>query len=538
MTGSTESQALLSQQPPFTSSNTTIDPLTTTAQQLQAYLNAGTVTTQELVDVYLSQIEKHNKDGLKLNAILQTAPYNLISQYAKSLDAERAAGKARGPLHGIPIIIKDNIMTDWKLGMDTTCGSYALRGAKAPNAPVIDKILSAGMVIIAKASLSEWAATKGFGLTTGWSALGGQVQTPYVKGGFKTGDLGLGHSTPCGSSSGSAVGVAAGFAPLTVATETDGSVTQPAGRAALFALKVTVGSVNTSRTSPTSPFTDSLGGMAKSAGDLALLATVLTEQDYSSFLTGSWHGQRIAAVDPKLWNLHPVVCEYVESVKLQQDLDFHSAIETIRKSGGVVIEDVVLPQVADLLWEGEDALEFIWGKDLKSNLESFLAEYEDAEVRTVEELVQFNKDHADVELPPGRGSNKAEADDVLAYPGQQQLENALENPTSEATKELAMAATRKAAKDNGFDRIFAETDTDLLMGPLDGRVVTVAAAAGYPCGVVPLGYADNYNGRPYGAVFVGRAGSEGRILQAMSAWEATMPARRPPPLLVGFKSAL
>ena len=245
-------------------------------------------------------------------------------------------------------------------------------------------------------------------MPTGWSALGGQTQTPYVKGGFKNGDKALGHSAPCGSSAGSAVGVAAGFAPLALGTETDGSITQPAGRAALFALKVTVGAVDTSRTSPASPFTDSLGAMAKSAGDLALLTAVLMDQDYSSFLTGSWHGHRIAAVDPKVWNLHPMVCEYVEAVKQQQDRDFSSAIRTIRESGGVVVEDVVLPQVSDLVWEGEDALEQIWGKDAKSGLESFLAEYEDAQVRTVEELVQFNKDHADVELPPGQLSTSLE----------------------------------------------------------------------------------------------------------------------------------
>lgn len=239
-------------------------------------------------------------------------------------------------------------------------------------------------------------------MTTGWSAVGGQTQTPYVEGGFRKGDKGLGYSTPCGSSSGSAVGVAAGFSPLSLGTETDGSVTQPAGRASLYGIKVTVRAVDSSRTSPVSPFTDSLGVMAKTSSDLALLTAVLMDQDYSSFLTRSWHGQKIAAVDPKLWNLNPVVCEYVESVKLQQDSEFLSAIKTVRDSGGVVVENIVLPQVAELVWEGKDALERIWGKDLKSHLESFLAECEDAQVRTIEELVQVNKDHADVELPPGK----------------------------------------------------------------------------------------------------------------------------------------
>ena len=134
--------------------NLSIDPLTTTAKTLQKYLEAGSVTSLELVDIYVKQIEANNRNGLKLNAVISTAPYDLVSQYAKDLDAERAAGKARGPLHGIPIIVKDNIMTDSKLGMDTTCGAYALKGAKAGNAPIIERILKAGMIIIAKANLS------------------------------------------------------------------------------------------------------------------------------------------------------------------------------------------------------------------------------------------------------------------------------------------------------------------------------------------------------------------------------------------------
>lgn len=198
------------------------------------------------------------------------------------------------------------------------------------------------------------------------------------------------------------MGVAAGFAPLTLGTETNGSVTQPAGRASLYGLKVTVGAVDTSRTSPTSPFTDSLGGMAKSAEDLAMLTGMLLEQDFSSSMTKSWHGLRIAAVDPKVWNLGPGVCEYVETVKQKQDSDIAAAVKTIRDAGGVVVEDVVLPQVNELVWEGKDALSLVWGKDLKSSIGGFLAGYEEAEVRTVEELVKFNKDHADQALPQGK----------------------------------------------------------------------------------------------------------------------------------------
>jgi hypothetical protein len=136
------------------SSSIMIDPLTATVGELQSYLTTSSVTTLELVDIYLKQIEAHNKNGLKLNAIISVAPHNLLSEYAKKLDSERASGKVRGPLHGIPIIVKDNIMTDSELGMDTTCGAVALKGAKAGNAPIVERILKAGMIIIAKANLS------------------------------------------------------------------------------------------------------------------------------------------------------------------------------------------------------------------------------------------------------------------------------------------------------------------------------------------------------------------------------------------------
>lgn len=155
-------------------------------------------------------------------------------------------------------------------------------------------------------------------MVTGWSAVGGQTQSPYVRGGYAPGDKILGHSTPCGSSSGSAVAVAAGFAPVALGTESDGSITQPAGRASLYAMKVTVGALDTKGTSPQSPITDSLGGMAKSAGDLANFIGAMMEQDYSSYLTKTWAGQKVAFVDPNKWELHPAVCERIEIVREKQ----------------------------------------------------------------------------------------------------------------------------------------------------------------------------------------------------------------------------
>ncbi|KAL5085707.1 hypothetical protein Trisim1_010053 [Trichoderma cf. simile WF8] len=507
-----------------------IDPLTTTAEELQKLLTSRSLTSLDFINIYLGQIEQHNKNGLKLNAIISTAPHHIVAEQAKLLDAERARGNIRGPLHGIPVVVKDNVMTGSSLGMDTTCGSYALVGARAPNAPIVDRILKAGMIIIAKANLSEWAGSKGFGMVTGWSAVGGQTQSPYVRGGYVRGgyvlgDKILGHSTPCGSSSGSAVAVAAGFAPIALGTESDGSITQPAGRASLYAMKVTVGALDTKGTSPQSPITDSLGGMAKSSGDLAYFIGAMMEQDYSSYLTKTWAGQKVAFVDPNKWELHPAVCERIEVVREKQISEFLQAVATIRESGAEVTENVVLPQVDEIAWEGEDALEMVWNSYLGDEINSFLSEYTESSVRTVEQLIQWNSDHKDLELPP-------------AFPGQQQLENTLKSNLTEEKRQEIVSFIRNIAKDDGFDRIFDETGAEVLIGPLDGRIVTVAAAAGYPAGVAPLGYADNYNGRAYGVAVVAKAGDEGKILQAMSAWEETMPRRIPPPQLVNYEASL
>lgn len=155
-------------------------------------------------------------------------------------------------------------------------------------------------------------------MVTGWSAVGGQTQTPYVPGGYVSGDKILGHSTPCGSSAGSAVAVAAGFAPLALGTESDGSITQPSGRASLYGMKVTVGALSTRGSSPQSPLTDSLGGMAKSSKDLADFIGEMMDKDYSAPLTKSWAGQRVAFVDPEAWELDPAVCNREENVRNRQ----------------------------------------------------------------------------------------------------------------------------------------------------------------------------------------------------------------------------
>jgi len=197
----------------------------------------------------------------------------------------------------------------------------------------------------------EGAGGKCFGRTTGWSAVGGQTQSPYLRGGFTEGDKLLGHSAPAGSSSGSAVAVAAGFAPLSLATETDGSITQAAGRASLFGMKVTVGALSTEGTLPLSSLADSLGGMVKTTEDLAAPIGVLMETDYIPGLKSTWEGQRVAWVDPLAWELHSVVCNRNERLQQKQKAEIDERITTMENSGAHVVKDVVLPQCSELTWE-------------------------------------------------------------------------------------------------------------------------------------------------------------------------------------------
>ncbi|KAK5062767.1 hypothetical protein LTR84_004842 [Exophiala bonariae] len=519
-----------------------IDVLTATAHELQDLLTNGSVSSVDLVHIYLRQIESHNHKGLKLNAVISVAPIDLLIENAKALDRERAAGNVRSPLHGIPILVKDNIVTDSALGMDTTSGSFAFRGVKTKkNSPVVDRLVKAGLIIIGKANLSEWAGHKGYCLTTGWSAVGGQTQSPYVEGGVRAGDKFIGHSTPCGSSSGNAVGLAAGFSPLSLGTETDGSVLQPAGRASVYALKATVGVIPTDGTSPSGPFSDSLGPMAKDPEDLASLMGILMETNFSTSLTDSWKGQRVAFVNPDDWELGAFVCNRDEDLLVKQRSELRAQIDKIEKDGAKVVRDVNVAKTFDLEFEGKCGLEAIWDYEFPGALAKFFDFYQDSSIKTLQDLIQFNNDHPDLELPKGKiVVSIITALHANLFPNLDQanpqglLTDALEPGYSKDQYEKAKAYIRGEGKAT-FDSIFLEQGVDVVAGPLDGRIVSTAACAGYPACVVPLGYAPNTYGRAYGVTAVAAAGGEGKLIEFMSAWAASNPGLwQPPPLVVNW----
>lgn len=493
--------------------------LSTTAVELRDLLNGGSFRSVDLVHRYLDQIQQHNKDGAALNALISTPPKETLLETAARLDRERSEGNTRGPLHGIPVIVKDNIWTSPSLGCATTCGTIALESAVAKeNAPVIELLLEAGLIVIGKANLSEMAAMKGYNCSAGWSAVGGQTQSAYVVGKVEPGDTWLGHSTPGGSSSGSAVGVSAGFAPIAIGTETDGSILVPCDRAALYGLKATVGAISTKGVLPYTSFTDSLGPIAKSSEDIALMMNIMIKgKDFTKNLTKSWDSLRIGLLDPRAWASGPTACKPNDDYSSQAPSEIEEAMDRIEAAGAVVKRNIQLRR-----WSSEDNDMFneVGWHDYATELEEFLRGYEGPSVQTMEDLVKYNSDHSARALPPEQ-------------PGQEVLTDAISHSVSDEKYAENRAALRKSNKDLGVDKILEEQGLDVIIGTPTGRFATVSAVSGYPMGCVPLGYA-RFNGRPFGLSILAPAHREDLIIRVMSAWEATFPARKPPPQLAGW----
>lgn len=287
-----------------------LDPLTLTAAEAQQLLDNGKTTSASLVEMYLDQIERHNHSGLHLNALISIAPKDKLLKTAKKLDNERQSGQVRGPLHGIPIVIKD-LFTTTGLGLPTTAGTPSLQTATASRtAPVIQHLMDCGLIIVGTANLTEFCGLKYKGITPGWSPMGGQTQSPYVFGGLEKDEKMLGNSSIGGSSSGSASAVAAGFSPLSIGTECCGSLITPANRAGLFALKCGLNTVNTEGMFHYTNCIDFVGGMTKSVRDLNLLTTALMQKPETFDVDGGFRGLKIGFCNAEEWRLPEEVCSW------------------------------------------------------------------------------------------------------------------------------------------------------------------------------------------------------------------------------------
>lgn len=443
--------------------------LTADIRTIHGLLKTGGLNITAIIQAYLGQIEKYNPS---LRAILYTAPAESLLDTASKLDREWQAGMIRGPLHGIPILLKDNIDTHPSLGMSTSAGSLALLKARPyRNAIVVDQLIKAGAIILGKTNLSEFMNCKGKGMMAGWSAVGGQCVSAYVRGGIQPKDKHAGHSSPGGSSTGSAVGVSAGFAPVSLGTETSGSLIEPATRAALYTLKPTIGLISQSGCVPVSHTFDSVGPMTKTPYDLAVVLDALIDtrgsSSFTEYLNGSWAKLRVGSLNVDDWRKDAQACEPDADASQQMDSELNKAYDIIASSCGRFVPNINLVSPTALDMEGVNAFSIINNADFRFDLEEYLKGLDQSEVRTIQELIKFNEDHSEEELP-SHHNNQDVLKMVVAYP----------YSIGDEKYNQSLAHLRRVSREEGIDLALQNNDIDVIIGPADSELASIAAASG------------------------------------------------------------
>jgi amidase len=481
------------------------------ATEARARLSAGTLTSRALTQAYLDRIATIDDAGPRLNAIIELNP-NAIAD-ADALDAERRSGHVRGPLHGIPVLIKDNIDV---AGMVNSAGSLALADNRPKqDAFIVARLRASGAVILGKTNLSEWANFRSTHSTSGWSSRGGQTKNAYVL-----------DRNPCGSSSGTATAVAASLASIGVGTETDGSIICPSSVSGLVGLKPTVGLVSRRGIIPISASQDTAGPMGRTVADVALLMNGLAAADpadpasaaaannippdYAVFLsTDSLKGKRFGVLLQAM-GIHPAV-----------DAAMAAAMSAMKTNGAEIV-DVKLAHYN--AWENSELDVLLY--EFKDGLNRYLKE-SGSPIASLEALIAWNKAHADRVMP---------------FFGQERFEQAQsKGPLTEATYRNARDDARRLAGPDSLlealdrerlDAIIAPSMTpawpvDYVLGDhfVGGLGASMAAVAGTPSITVPVG--DTY-GLPLGLTIMGRAYTEPALIGFAYAVEQTMKARKPP----------
>ena len=484
---------------------------------LQESMETGRETSESIVSRYLERIEAVDRSGAALNAVIEVNPDALT--IARELDRERKEKGARGPLHGIPVLIKDNIDTADR--METTAGSLALLGSKpAKDASVAGRLREAGAVILGKTNLSEWANFRSSRSTSGWSGRGGQTKNPYAL-----------DRNPSGSSSGSAAAVAANLVAVAVGTETDGSIVSPASCCGIVGFKPTVGLVSRSGIVPIAHSQDTAGPMARSVADAAILLGAMAGpdpadpatqangvrfiQDYREFLEpDGLRGARIGVLRGRGFNFPPKLDPILEGV-----------VEALKREGAELVDPVEVPT----LGQADDAEYEVLLYEFKADLEAYFAARPGAAVRTLDDLIAWNAKNADREMP---------------FFGQEILERAAKKgPLTEKAYVEALAKCRELTREKGIDAVMAEHKLDALVvltnGPahmtdlvngdsFSGSSSSLAAVAGYPTITLPAGW---IHGLPVGISLIGRAWSEPELIKLAYGLERALGARKPPRLL-------
>jgi amidase len=461
-------------------------------------------TSQEYVEQLLDRIDAVD---VHTNAICTLNPAALDD--ARRLDAEARAGRSRGPLHGRPVLVKDNVDT---ADLPTTAGSLALAEQPAParDATLVQRLRAAGMVVLGKTNLSEWANIRDGASTSGWSAYGGLTRNPYAL-----------NRSAGGSSSGSGAAVAAGLVPFAIGTETDGSITCPAAFNGCVGFKPTVGLVPTDGVVPISRSQDAPGPMTRTVRDAAALLGVLAGNgtDYAAHaVPGRLAGKRIGVPRKTFWGYSRLADEAAER-----------AVRLLAAEGAVIVDGTDLESMEGFEWEDELTVLLA---ELRSGLAEYLATRPGDGPRSLEEVVAFNAAHADIEL---------------RHFGQSLFEAALSGPAdgSEAYR-AARARCLEHARDRGIDAVLREHELDALVTPsyapavpidlvneehLPGACTGPSAMAGYPLLTVPSGLAA---GLPVAVSFWGGAGSEATLVEVAQGYEAARDADTGPLPEPGF----
>jgi len=482
------------------------------AADLAAALAAGTLSAEALVRDCLARIAAIDRSGPRIRSVIELNPDAVA--IAKALDGERKAGRVRGPLHGLPVLVKDNIATADR--MSTSAGSLALDGVRAPrDAHVVKLLRDGGAVILGKTNLSEWANIRSTRSTSGWSARGGLTRNPYA----------LDRNTS-GSSSGTAAAIAAGLAPLGIGTETDGSIVSPSSICGLVGLKPTVGRMSRDGIIPIAHTQDTPGPMTRTVADAALLYAAMSGRDDADPATATAPAERVATAaalrDDALRGARVGVARAFFTGNDAVDGLIEQAIVVLKRLGAEVVDPVDLAQPPY-----NDAELRILLYELKADLPKYLAAFApNAPVKTLADVIAFNRRHHEREL---------------AWFGQELFEKADALAGLDSKEYLdALAECRKGARDDGIDRVLKANRLDALVAPTGGLAwlidpingdhvgasfSTPAAVAGYPHLTVPAGLAD---GLPIGLSFVGPAWSEERLLGYGHAYEQATRLRREP----------
>lgn len=486
---------------------------------LQKGIQAGKYTARSLAEKYLARIEAIDRKGPTLRSVIEVNPDALA--LADELDREHKKPGPRGPLHGIPVLIKDNIDTADR--MATTAGSLALVGAKPPkDAFLVTRLRKAGAVILGKTNLSEWANARCSYSTSGWSGRGGLTRNPYAL-----------DRSASGSSSGSGAAVAANLCAVAVGTETDGSILAPSSANGIVGIKPTVGLVSRSGVIPISHSQDTAGPMTRTVRDAAILLGVLAGADPDDKATAESRGRRVEDYTKSLdadglKGARIGVARNFFGTHDGVDAIITAALAVLKLQGATLVDTKELPK-GDQLWPAEET---VFRYEMKEGLNAYLARLgPNPPVKTVQDVIAFNKKHADKEL---------------AYFGQDSFEKmAAKGSLASYEYQEALAKCRRLTRTEGIDAVFDKRKIDAIVAPCGGPAwvvdlvsgdrfagsydaISVAAVAGYPSITVPAGF---LFGLPIGLCFIGRAWSETTLLKLAYAFEQAAKVRKPPRFL-------